>query len=166
MGGRVERSLIIALAGNPNCGKSSIFNNLTGIQQHVGNWPGVTVEKKEGTCVYGAYTIQVVDLPGTYSLATHSLDEVIARNFIVEEKPDVVVPHRRPPRDRNPLHTQEEPPPGPQADVDDQEKAEGQHEDRRAGPLQDRADSRLDRLPAGIALVHVAAIENVGVAIA
>lgn len=88
---RLQKSLTIALAGNPNCGKSSIFNNLTGIRQHVGNWPGVTVEKKEGTCIYGSYAIRVVDLPGTYSLSAHSLDEVVARNFIVTEKPDVVV---------------------------------------------------------------------------
>ncbi len=87
----MKKHFVIALAGNPNCGKSSIFNNLTGLRQHVGNWPGVTVEKKEGTCVYGAYTIRVVDLPGTYSLSAHSLDEVIARNFILDKKPDVVV---------------------------------------------------------------------------
>jgi len=87
----VKKHFVIALAGNPNCGKSSIFNNLTGARQHVGNWPGVTVEKKEGTCDYGAYTMKVVDLPGTYSLAAHSLDEVIARDFMLEEKPDVVV---------------------------------------------------------------------------
>jgi ferrous iron transport protein B len=87
----VKKHFVIALAGNPNCGKSSIFNNLTGARQHVGNWPGVTVEKKEGTCDYGACTMKVVDLPGTYSLAAHSLDEVIARDFMLEEKPDVVV---------------------------------------------------------------------------
>ncbi len=87
----MKKSLTIALAGNPNCGKTCIFNNLTGIRQHVGNWPGVTVEKKEGTCKYGDYEIRVVDLPGTYNLSAHSLDEVIARNFIIEKKPDVVV---------------------------------------------------------------------------
>jgi ferrous iron transport protein B len=87
----VEKSLTVALAGNPNCGKSSIFNNLTGVRQDVGNWPGVTVEKKEGFCAYGGFTIRVVDLPGTYSLSSHSLDELIARNFILGEKPDVVV---------------------------------------------------------------------------
>jgi ferrous iron transport protein B len=87
----MKKSLVIALAGNPNCGKSCIFNNLTGARQHVGNWPGVTVEKKEGTCKYGDYEIRVVDLPGTYSLTAYSIDETIARNFVMEEKPDVVV---------------------------------------------------------------------------
>ncbi|MBW1678976.1 MAG: 50S ribosome-binding GTPase [Deltaproteobacteria bacterium] len=87
----MKKSLVIALAGNPNCGKSCIFNNLTGARQHVGNWPGVTVEKKEGICKYGDYEIRVVDLPGTYSLTAYSIDETIARNFVMEEKPDVVV---------------------------------------------------------------------------
>ena len=87
----MKKSLVIALAGNPNCGKSCIFNNLTGARQHVGNWPGVTVEKKEGICKYGDYKIRVVDLPGTYSLTAYSIDETIARNFVMEEKPDVVV---------------------------------------------------------------------------
>lgn len=87
----MEKSLTIALAGNPNCGKSSIFNNLTGIRQHVGNWPGVTVEKKEGICAYGSHAVRVVDLPGTYNLSAHSLDEVITRNFILKGNPDVVV---------------------------------------------------------------------------
>jgi ferrous iron transport protein B len=81
----------LALAGNPNSGKSSIFNHLTGARQHVGNYPGVTVEKKEGVCTHGEVEIQVVDLPGTYSLTAYSIDEVVARNFILEEKPDVVV---------------------------------------------------------------------------
>jgi len=86
-----KKSITIALAGNPNSGKSSIFNNLTGARQHVGNYPGVTVEKKEGIAYYGDYAINVVDLPGTYSLATYSLDEVVARNFILDEKPDLIV---------------------------------------------------------------------------
>ncbi len=81
----------IALAGNPNSGKTTVFNNLTGSHQHVGNWPGVTVEKKEGNYRYRDYSIRVVDLPGTYSLTAYSLDEVIARNFILYEKPDVVI---------------------------------------------------------------------------
>ena len=87
----MPREITIALAGNPNSGKTTLFNNLTGARQHVGNWPGVTVEKKEGTCEYKGYLIKVVDLPGVYSLTAYSIDEVIARNFIVEEEPDVVV---------------------------------------------------------------------------
>jgi len=87
----MAKKIIVALAGNPNSGKTTIFNNLTGARQHVGNWPGVTVEKKEGTLKYNGYEIKVVDLPGTYSLTAYSLDEIIARNFVVEEKPDVVV---------------------------------------------------------------------------
>jgi len=87
----MAKEITIALAGNPNSGKTTVFNNLTGARQHVGNWPGVTVEKKEGTCHYEGYTIQVVDLPGVYSLTAYSIDEVIARNFIVEGKPDAVV---------------------------------------------------------------------------
>ncbi len=82
---------IVALAGNPNSGKTTVFNNLTGSHQHVGNWPGVTVEKKEGSYRYRDYNFRVVDLPGTYSLTAYSVDEVIARNFIIYEKPDVVV---------------------------------------------------------------------------
>ncbi|RLA84457.1 MAG: hypothetical protein DRG31_04900 [Deltaproteobacteria bacterium] len=88
---KVEREILVALAGNPNSGKTTIFNNLTGARQHVGNWPGVTVEKKEGTLRWGGYLLRVVDLPGTYSLSAHSIDELIARNFVVEERPDVVV---------------------------------------------------------------------------
>ncbi|MBX7409480.1 ferrous iron transport protein B [Clostridium chauvoei] len=81
----------IALAGNPNCGKTSIFNILTKTRQHVGNWPGVTVEKKEGTLKYNKKEYKVVDLPGTYSLGAYSEDEIIARNYIINEKPDVVI---------------------------------------------------------------------------
>ncbi len=81
----------IALAGNPNAGKSTLFNALTGSRQHVGNWPGKTVEKKEGTWKYNDREYEVVDLPGTYSLSAYSMEEVIARNFIVESHPDVVV---------------------------------------------------------------------------
>jgi len=81
----------IALAGNPNTGKSTIFNALTGGRQHVGNWPGKTVEKKEGTCKYNGSEFQVVDLPGTYSLTAYSLEEVIARDFVIDERPDLVV---------------------------------------------------------------------------
>jgi len=83
--------ITVALAGNPNSGKTTIFNMLTGARQHVANYPGVTVEKKVGTCTHGEFQITFVDLPGTYSLTAHSLEEIIARNFIVEERPDVVV---------------------------------------------------------------------------
>jgi len=86
-----KKEITIALAGNPNSGKTTLFNNLTGARQHVGNWPGVTVEKKEGSCRYQGYQIKVVDLPGVYSLTAYSPDEVIARNFIVDEKLDAVV---------------------------------------------------------------------------
>jgi ferrous iron transport protein B len=81
----------IALAGNPNCGKSTIFNSLTGGRQHVGNWPGKTVDKKEGVWHHDGQDIKVVDLPGTYSLSAYSLEEVIARDYIVDEGPEVVV---------------------------------------------------------------------------
>ncbi|MDY6868205.1 MAG: FeoB small GTPase domain-containing protein [Chloroflexota bacterium] len=81
----------IALAGNPNAGKSTIFNALTGARQHVGNWPGKTVEKKEGVWQYDGVEFEVVDLPGTYSLTAYSLEEIIARDYIVEENPDLIV---------------------------------------------------------------------------
>jgi len=87
----MAKEITIALAGNPNSGKTTVFNNLTGTRQHVGNWPGVTVEKKEGSYSYHGYKVKVVDLPGVYSLTAYSPDEVVARNFILEGKPDVVV---------------------------------------------------------------------------
>jgi len=87
----MKSKIIVALAGNPNSGKSTIFNELTGARQHVGNYPGVTVERKEGLCRYNGIELQVVDLPGTYSLTAYSEDELVARNFIINEKPDVVV---------------------------------------------------------------------------
>ncbi len=86
-----KKEITVALAGNPNSGKTTVFNNLTGARQHVGNWPGVTVEKKEGFCNFQKHRIRVVDLPGVYSLTAYSLDEIIARDFVVDEKPDVVV---------------------------------------------------------------------------
>ena len=86
-----SKDLVIALAGNPNCGKTSLFNSLTGSKQHVGNWPGVTVEKKEGRFKFEGRNIIVVDLPGTYSLGAYSEDEVVARDFILKSKPDVVI---------------------------------------------------------------------------
>jgi ferrous iron transport protein B len=81
----------IALAGNPNVGKSTIFNGLTGSRQHVGNWPGKTVEKKEGRLRAGDREILIVDLPGTYSLTAYSIEEIIARDFIINEHPTAVV---------------------------------------------------------------------------
>ena len=82
----------VALLGNPNVGKSVVFNNLVpGARQHVGNWPGKTVDKKYGRFSHKGTEIDVVDLPGTYSLTARAVDELIARNFIVEEKPDAVV---------------------------------------------------------------------------
>ncbi|NOX33637.1 MAG: ferrous iron transport protein B [Deltaproteobacteria bacterium] len=87
----MSKKLTIALAGNPNCGKTTIFNNLTGARQKVGNWPGVTVEKKEGKLKYKEYDLKIVDLPGTYSLTPFSIEEITARDFILNEKPDIVV---------------------------------------------------------------------------
>jgi len=81
----------IALAGNPNSGKTTLFNSLTGMRQHVGNWPGKTVEKKEGSFNYTGKKIEVTDLPGTYSLTAYSIEEIVARDFIVDETPDVVI---------------------------------------------------------------------------
>jgi ferrous iron transport protein B len=85
------KTIRVALAGNPNVGKSTIFNILTGLHQHVGNWPGKTIERKEGTCRLEGYVLECMDLPGTYSLTAHSAEEVIARDYIVRECPDVVV---------------------------------------------------------------------------
>lgn len=80
-----------ALAGNPNTGKSTIFNALTGGNQHVGNWPGKTVMQKIGHFTYRDMVVQVVDLPGTYSLSAYSPDEEVARDYIVRTRPDIVV---------------------------------------------------------------------------
>ena len=84
-------NLTIALAGNPNAGKTTIFNNITGTRQKVGNWPGVTVEKKEGRVSWNEFELNIVDLPGTYSLTPFSTEEIIARDFVLDEAPDVVV---------------------------------------------------------------------------
>ena len=86
-----EKRLRIALAGNANVGKSVIFNYLTGLHQHIGNWPGKTVEKAEGTLHFKGYTIDIIDLPGIYSLSTYSIEEQISRRYIAVEKPDVVI---------------------------------------------------------------------------
>ncbi len=87
----MSSTLSIALAGNPNAGKTTLFNRLTGSRQHVGNYPGVTVEKKEGFFTYKEREIRVTDLPGTYSLSAYSVEELVARDFIINERPDVVV---------------------------------------------------------------------------
>ena len=86
-----SKKLTVAIAGNPNSGKTTIFNAFTGAKQNVGNYPGVTVEKKEGKKVYKGYEINLVDLPGTYSLAANSVEEVVARDYLILEKPDVVI---------------------------------------------------------------------------
>lgn len=87
----MKSTIRIALAGNPNCGKTTLFNALTGARQKVGNYAGVTVEKKEGSLVHGGQSIEVTDLPGLYSLTSYSLDEVVARDFLLHERPDVIV---------------------------------------------------------------------------
>ena len=86
-----KNKVTVALVGNPNSGKTTIFNNLTGGRQHVGNYPGVTVEKKEGYRNFNGNDFVIIDLPGTYSLTAYSLEEVVTRNFIVNDKPDMVI---------------------------------------------------------------------------
>ncbi len=86
-----EKSIRVALAGQPNVGKSTVFNLLTGLSQHVGNWPGKTVERKVGIYSHNGVTVHIVDLPGTYSLTANSVEELIARDHIIKERPDVVV---------------------------------------------------------------------------
>ncbi len=86
-----EKTIIVGIAGNPNSGKTTIFNELTGAHHKVGNYAGVTVEKREGIRKYKDYTIKIYDLPGTYSLTSYSLDELVARDFIIDEKPDIVI---------------------------------------------------------------------------
>ncbi len=85
-----EKNITIALAGNPNCGKTTLFNALTGANQYVGNWPGVTVEKKEGS-LKDHKDVTVTDLPGIYSLSPYTLEEVVARNYLIDERPDVIL---------------------------------------------------------------------------
>lgn len=86
-----KMDFVVALAGNPNTGKSTVFNNLTGLRQHTGNWPGKTVGRAEGAFSYEDNRYKVVDLPGTYSLLSTSTDEEVARNFILFGRPDVTV---------------------------------------------------------------------------
>ena len=83
--------ITVALSGNPNAGKTTVFNAITGARQHIANYPGVTVEKKYGTITHKGYKIEVVDLPGTYSLTAYSLEEIVARDFIIDERPHLVV---------------------------------------------------------------------------
>ncbi len=89
--GPVEAAHTILLAGNPNCGKSTLFNALTGSHQHVGNWPGKTIEKREGLWIDNGLRLRIIDLPGTYSLTAYSLEEVIARDAILGSNADLVV---------------------------------------------------------------------------
>ncbi len=81
----------VALIGNPNCGKTTLFNALTGATAHVGNWPGVTIEKKEGIYKKGKEQVQIVDLPGIYSLSPYTPEEIVSRNFLIDENPDVII---------------------------------------------------------------------------
>ena len=83
--------LIVGLAGNPNVGKTTVFNQLTGMRQHVGNWPGKTVERAEGHFSHGSYEYDVIDLPGNYALSAHSMEEIVSRDFIVDDDSDVIV---------------------------------------------------------------------------
>ena len=83
--------LIVGLAGNPNVGKTTVFNQLTGMRQHVGNWPGKTVERAEGSFKHGSYDYDIVDLPGNYALSAHSMEEIVSRDFIVDDDSDVII---------------------------------------------------------------------------
>ncbi len=86
-----SRERLIALAGNPNCGKTTLFNEITGARQHVGNYPGITVERKEGVFDLNGRPVRLVDLPGTYSLTAYSLEELVARDFLIYDRPQVVI---------------------------------------------------------------------------
>ncbi|RLB85599.1 MAG: ferrous iron transport protein B, partial [Deltaproteobacteria bacterium] len=87
----MKKKIVIALSGNPNSGKTTVFNAITGAHQHIANYPGVTVEKKYGTVTHKGVEIEVVDLPGTYSLTAYSMEEIVARDFLLNERPDLVV---------------------------------------------------------------------------
>ncbi|MBQ6411758.1 MAG: 50S ribosome-binding GTPase, partial [Atopobiaceae bacterium] len=82
--------MTIALAGNPNCGKTTLFNALTGSNQYVGNWPGVTVEEKHGK-LKGHADVTIADLPGIYSLSPYTLEEVVARDYLTDQRPDAIL---------------------------------------------------------------------------
>src|SRR6185369_6337767 len=86
-----QKPCVVAVAGNPNAGKSTLINAIAGSRLHVGNWPGVTVEKKEASFEVSGRRIRLVDLPGTYSLSPWSQEEIVARDYLVGERPDVVV---------------------------------------------------------------------------
>ena len=86
-----SQKLKIALVGQANVGKSVVFNYFTGLHQHIGNWPGKTVEKKEGFLFYKNYNFSITDLPGIYSLSTYSLEELVAREYIIEQHPDFII---------------------------------------------------------------------------
>src|SRR6056297_2458406 len=86
-----EKTINIALVGNPNSGKTTLFNELTGSTQDVGDWPGVTVEKKEGKIKKTKNKINLVDLPGIYSLSSYTMEEIVARDYILDEKPDLII---------------------------------------------------------------------------
>ncbi len=86
-----SEKITIGLAGNANVGKSVIFNQLTGLHQHVGNWPGKTIERAEGTLVFEGKEIEIIDLPGIYSLSTYSIEELVSREYIAVEQPDVLI---------------------------------------------------------------------------
>ena len=91
IGEKLMKKLIVGLAGNPNVGKTTVFNKLTGMRQHVGNWPGKTVEKAEGHFKHGNYEYNVIDLPGNYALSAHSMEEIVSRDFIVDDDSDVII---------------------------------------------------------------------------
>ena len=87
----MDKKVKVALAGQPNCGKSTIFNMVSGIDQHIANYPGVTVDKKTGFFTYKETKVEMVDLPGTYSFSSYSLEERVAKDFLIDEKPDIIV---------------------------------------------------------------------------
>ena len=89
--GRHMAKLVVGLAGNPNVGKTTVFNELTGMHQHVGNWPGKTVEQAIGHFSHGGYDYDLIDLPGNYALSAHSMEEIVSRDFIVDDDSDVII---------------------------------------------------------------------------